>query len=121
MQPHPILRASSGGGDGDLDQALLDRPISSQILWTSSPSLRVLCRVSFCGEVTVTSGGCKARASLPSGTPRLWKALPSSESAVTIRPLGSWISSTGWAGSPDAAGFGVFDLVDAALLEAPDL
>lgn len=31
-QTHPALRAPSGGGDGDFDQALLERPISCQIL-----------------------------------------------------------------------------------------
>lgn len=67
---YPLLRAPSGGGDGDFDQALLDRPISSQILWTSSPPARVLCSTSCCGgEVTVTAGGCTAGELLLAGAP----------------------------------------------------
>jgi hypothetical protein len=70
----------------------------------------------------VTSGtGCAARApvvSLETSWPR--EALPSSESAATIRPLGSWTSSTGPLASFGLAALGAFDLVDMAMLEVLD-
>lgn len=73
---------AAGGGEGDCDHALLERPISAQTWWTlSSMSKPLAC------------GNCVSGAAAPSLCWDALKALPSSESACTILPLGSCTSS----------------------------
>lgn len=75
------LRAA-GGGEGDCDHALLERPISAQTWWTlSSMSKPLAC------------GNCVSGTAAASLCWDALKALPSSESACTILPLGSCTSS----------------------------